>query len=107
MDHRAYWQKVRLQREALADEYPVVISVESTDSLQCTEVTQAIAAKNLVDGTHRLATPDEIAAWRADQKARAEAIRKAELDKRQPIVVYAGQPPAETPAAADATKPKK
>ena len=76
MDLRVYYQKIRETEGAIADEFPVVVSVETTDGGKCgtkTEVPRRLAAKLLVEGLARLASKDELKAYR-DSLAEAKRI---------------------------------
>ena len=78
MDLRAYYQKIRDIESKMADEFAVVVSLETADGGKAgafTEVSRAIAAKMLVDGIALLAEAEEAAKFRAQ---RAEAAREAE-----------------------------
>ncbi|HLJ47564.1 MAG TPA: hypothetical protein VKU01_16225 [Bryobacteraceae bacterium] len=67
MDLRAYFQKIRSTEKSIAAEHVIVVSLETQDGGregQSSEVTRANAAKLIVDGKARLATPAESAAYR-------------------------------------------
>jgi hypothetical protein len=81
MDLKIYYQKIREQRAAITDEFPIVISTETQDGGRrgtMTEVTRDLAAKLLVDGTAQLASLEDAAAYRERQKKE----RKAAEDER-------------------------
>jgi hypothetical protein len=62
MDLRNYYQKVKDIGSKIPDTFTVVVSLETGDGGKAgrqTEVSRALAAKMIVDGTARLATPDE------------------------------------------------
>jgi hypothetical protein len=78
MDLRAYYQKIRDIESKMADEFAVVVSLETADGGKAgtfTEVSRAIAAKMLADGIALLAVAEDAARFRAQQ---AEAARAAE-----------------------------
>jgi hypothetical protein len=78
MDLQVYYQKLRETESKIADEYPLVVSVETSDGGKSgvkTEVPRRLAAKLLVDGQVRLASKDEA---KAHRDAMAEAHRLAE-----------------------------
>jgi hypothetical protein len=78
MDLRLYYQKIRDKQAEIPSEFAVVISVATGDGGKDgtkTEVPRRLAAKMVVDGSARLATADEAAAYYEKQ---AEAQRQAE-----------------------------
>ena len=78
MDLRTYYQNIRTTEGTFEDTYPIIISKDTGDggkSGNATEVTKRIAAKFIVEGRARQATPEEAAAFR---QTRAEAIKAAE-----------------------------
>lgn len=81
MDLRIYYQKIREQRAAITEDFPIVISTETQDGGRrgtMTEVTRDLAAKLLVEGTANLASDEDAAAFRERQKKE----RKAAEDER-------------------------
>jgi len=82
MDLRAYYQKIRDIESKIADEYAIVVSLETSDGGRpgtFTEVSPGVAAKMLVDGIARLAQSDEADAFRSRQ---ADAARSAEQEAK-------------------------
>jgi hypothetical protein len=78
MDLQAYYQKIREIETKIADEFPLVVSMATADGGQGgtkTEVARRLAAKLLVEGLARLASKDELKAYR---EGLAEAQRVAE-----------------------------
>ncbi len=78
MDLKRYYQRIREIESTIADTFAVVVSLETADGGKpgtLTEVLRKIAAKMVVDGIARLATPEEAQALR---EAQAEALRLAE-----------------------------
>jgi hypothetical protein len=78
MDLRLFYQKVRETETTITEEYPVVVSKETGDGGKegaMTEVPRRLAAKMVVDGSARLATPTELAAYR---EKLTESTRTAE-----------------------------
>jgi hypothetical protein len=78
MDLRLYYQKMRETEAAIKEEYPVIVSKETGDGGKegtMTEVPKRLAAKMVVDGQARMATPEETDAYRSSL---AETIRNAE-----------------------------
>ena len=91
MDLKVYYQKLRTAEASIADEYPVVVSKETSDGGKegrYSEVTRAIAAKMITEGAARLATPDEAKSHRdAQAAAKKAADEAAEAAKVQFTVV--------------------
>jgi hypothetical protein len=78
MDLRIYYQKIREVETTIADEFPLVVSRETADGGKpgmTTEVPRKLAAKMIVEGQARLATPEEA---QANRNELAEARRMAE-----------------------------
>lgn len=78
MDLRLFYEKVRETETAIAEEFPVIVSKATGDGGKdgtMTEVPRRLAAKMVVDGCARLATPEELAAY---LDGLAEARRQAE-----------------------------
>ena len=72
MDLRMFYQKIRAIEEQLADFHVVVVSVETPDGGKPgvrTEVHRAQAAKLVVEGKARIATPDEAQDYRESVSA--------------------------------------
>ncbi len=78
MDLRNYYQKVKDIASKIADNCTVIVSLETADGGKAgtqTEVPRALAAKMIVDGIARLATPEERQAFHA-RKAPAQPATK-------------------------------
>ncbi len=78
MDLQVYYQKIRDMETKIADEFPLVVSMATADGGKGgtkTEVARRLAAKLLVEGIVRLASKDELKAYR---EGMAEAQRLAE-----------------------------
>jgi hypothetical protein len=78
MDLQVYYQKIREMETKIADEFPLLVSVETSDGGKGgtkTEVPRRLAAKLLVEGQARLASKDEL---KAHRETLAEAKRQAE-----------------------------
>ena len=91
MDLKLYYQKIRDTESKIPDVYPLIVSEETDNggkSGSCAEVTRAVAARMITEGTARLATAAEAKSYRED---RAEAKRivdqAAEVAKVQVTVV--------------------
>ena len=75
MDLQIYYQKIRDMETKIADEFPLMVSVETSDGGKGgtkTEVPRRLAAKLLVEGLARLASKDELKAYR-EMLAEAQA----------------------------------
>jgi hypothetical protein len=83
MDLRLYYQKIRDTREHIAEPFAVVISHETQDGGKpgrLTEVSAALAARMIVEGTADLAAPAAAQAFRAacaDARQRAQEAEAA------------------------------
>ncbi len=78
MDLQIYYQKIRDIENKITDEFPLMVSVETSDGGKGgtkTEVPRRLAAKLLIEGQARLASKDELKAYR---EMLAEARRLAE-----------------------------
>jgi antirestriction protein ArdC len=78
MDLQVYYQKIREMETKIADEFPLMVSEETADGGKGgtkTEVPRRLAAKLLVEGLARLASKEELKAYR---DVLAEAKRVAE-----------------------------
>ena len=78
MDLQAYYQKIREMEKTIAEEFPLIVSMETADGGKGgtkTEVARRLAAKLLVEGLVRLASKEELKAYR---DLLAEAKRMAE-----------------------------
>src|SRR4051812_14027069 len=78
MDLRLYYAKVRETEEKILEEFPLVVSHETSDGGKegtRTEVPRRLAAKLTVDGQARLATPEETSVYR---EALAEGKRMSD-----------------------------
>ena len=84
MDLQIYYQKIRDIETKITDEFPLMVSVETSDGGKGgtkTEVPRRLAAKLLVEGLARLASKDELKAYRemlAEAKRQAERVAAAE-----------------------------
>ena len=84
MDLQIYYQKIRDMETKITDEFPLMVSVETSDGGKGgtkTEVPRRLAAKLLVEGQARLASKEELKAYRemlAEAKRLAERAAAAE-----------------------------
>src|SRR5689334_8841072 len=78
MDLRIYYEKIRETEAGMKDEYPVIVSRDTGDGGKegtMTEVPRRLAARMVVDGSARMASVEEMDAFRMRQ---TEALRSAE-----------------------------
>jgi hypothetical protein len=78
MDLKNYYQKIHEQETKIGERFAILASTETPDGGKpgiLTEVATKVAAKMVVDGVARLATPEETRVFREHQ---AEAVREAE-----------------------------
>ena len=78
MDLQVYYQKIREMESKIVDEFPLVVSMDTSDGGKGgtkTEVARRLAAKLLVEGLARLASKEELKTYR---DLLAEAKRLAE-----------------------------
>jgi hypothetical protein len=91
MDLKLYYQKIRDTEAKIPDVFPVIVSQETDNGGKagtCAEVTRAVAAKMITEGTARLATAAEAKAYRDDRvEAKRIADQAAEVAKVQVTVV--------------------
>ena len=95
MDLQVYYRKIRETMDKIEGLFAIVVSLESPDGGKAgvkTEVPKHIAAKMIVDGLARLATPDEIREFLAEK---AEAKRKADQAAAASRMQFVVMPPAE------------
>jgi hypothetical protein len=77
MDLRLYYQKIRDIEAKIAEEFPIIVSHETSNGGvpgAHTEVRKGLAAKMIVEGLARLATPQEAQAFREMQAAAKDAV---------------------------------
>ena len=84
MDLQVYYQKIREAETRIAEDFPLVVSLETTDGGKSgtkTEVPKRLAAKLQGEGLARLASKEELKAYReavAEAKRVAERVASAE-----------------------------
>jgi hypothetical protein len=80
MNVKIYFQKVREAESGIQDEYPVVVSRETSDGGKAgvlTEVPRRVAAKLLVEGSATLASAADADAFRTQQADAKQAFDDA------------------------------
>ncbi len=119
MDLRVFYQKLRKVEQEIADPHVVVVSNETPDggrAGQKSEVSRNMAARLVVEGKARLASPQESAEFRsvielgrreAEQRALAQKIQVNVVSEADFRMVKSTPPPADnTPARSDKTSPR-
>ncbi len=93
MDLKVYYQKLRTTEGEIGEQFPIVVSKETSDGGKggrYAEVTRAVAAKMMLDGSARLATTEEAKVYRdAQAEAKRAADQAMEAAKVQLTVVSA------------------
>ena len=91
MDLRMFYQKLRKIEQEIVDAHVIVVSHETPDGGRPghkTEVSREIAARLILEGRARLATPEETAEHRdATEAARREAEQRKMAEKVQVNVI--------------------
>jgi hypothetical protein len=106
MDLKLYYQKIRDTECKIPDVFPLIVSQETDNGGKAgsyAEVTRAVAAKMITEGTARLATAVEAKAYRED---RAEAKRIIDQAAEVAKVLVTVVPSAELARLAGAKKDK-
>jgi hypothetical protein len=95
MNLRVYYEKIRETERQIAGDFAVIVSHETPDGGKAgnkTEVPRRVAAKMVVEGTARLAEPQESKEFQtAKAKAAAEAKERAAAATIQVAVVPASE----------------
>lgn len=82
MDLKAYYRKIREIESGIADEYPVVKSLATPNGGRqghLTEVTKAVAARMLAEGSVEIASAEEA----LDYRKRITTAQQAEEERRE------------------------
>ncbi len=90
MDVKQYYRKLREIEATINEQYPLVVSVETSDGGKAgviSEVPRAVAAKMVVEGSAALANPQQKEAYQQQQIAARKAARKAELARRVQVAI--------------------
>jgi hypothetical protein len=113
VDLRQYFKKLRDVEAAIEEEFPFVVSLETSDGGKpgvISEVSRELAAKGIVNGQAVLADKDQKLAYLELQAQRKKAAQKAELAKRLQIAIVSGSEletaPEEVPIQAPPSKGK-
>jgi hypothetical protein len=90
MNLRAYFQKIRVAEASIEEDAVLTISLPTDDGgLEGirSEVTRALAAKLIVEGKVRLATPEEAEAHYASQAERRRQIAESDAANRLQVAI--------------------
>ncbi len=88
MDLRAFFQKIRQVEREIAGTHAIVVSNETSDGGrpgQVSEVAKGVAARMIVEGRARLATPDERTQYQTEMTQGVEAVKRRELVGRAQV----------------------
>jgi hypothetical protein len=94
VDLRQYFKKLRDTESGLADSFPLVVSLETSDGGKAgitSEVTREQAAKLIVENCARLASEAEKKAYFDKQASDKKAADRAEMARRVQVTIV-GQP---------------
>jgi len=98
VDLRQYFKKIRDTESGLAESFPLVVSLETSDGGKAgivSEVTREQAAKLIVENCARLANDAEKKAYFDKQASEKKASDRAELARRVQVTIV-GQPDFQT-----------
>jgi hypothetical protein len=90
MDLKLYYQKIRELETKLEDEFPIIVSRESADGGKegtRAEVPRRVAAKMVVEGLARVATPEEAKKYRDAVEERRKAAEQTAAASRLQLTV--------------------
>ena len=90
MDVKQYYRKIREAESGIQDEYPLMVSLETTDGGKAgvmSEVSRENAAKMIVEGCAVLATQEEQELYRERQAAAKKKVEAAELARRVQVAI--------------------
>lgn len=90
MDLRAYYRKINLVEAEISEADAVVISYETPDGGKAgmaSEVPKRVAAKLVVEGKARLATPEESEEHRKDLREATKRAHELALTSKLPFAV--------------------
>jgi hypothetical protein len=94
VDLRQYFKKIRDTESGLADSFPLVVSLETSDGGKAgtvMEVTREQAAKLIVENCARLANDAEKKAYFDKQASEKKAADRAEMARRVQVTILGQQ----------------
>jgi hypothetical protein len=89
MDLRIYYQKIRETEQTLVD-FPVLSSLETPDGGRVgilSETTRPVAAKMIVEGRARVATPKEAESFYSQKEEAQRAAEQLEASRRVQVTL--------------------
>jgi hypothetical protein len=92
MDMRVFYQKIRDLENAIGADSVLTVSLSTPDGGKegvLTEVSKRIAARTVVEGKARLATPEETSAYRAEAEERRKEFEERALVNQAKFSVIA------------------
>ena len=92
MELKQYFRKMRELESTIAEQYPLVVSLETPDGGKAgmiTEVSRLNAARMIIEGRALLASESEREAYLNQQAAARKAAEKADLAKRIQVAILA------------------
>jgi hypothetical protein len=96
MDLRTFFQKIRQIETAIPDDFVIIISLETADGGKpglMTEVARNRAARMIVEGRARLASPEEATQFRRESKEAQDAFHLAQRAQNVRVVVVSDEEP--------------
>lgn len=90
MDLKQYFRKIRELTDSIAEEYPLVVSLDTPDGGKAgrmSEVARSSAAKLIVEGRAVLASPQQRDEFEAKRAAQRKAAEMAEAARRIQVTV--------------------
>ena len=88
MDLKLFYQKIRKLQEEIPTPHVVVVSHDTPDGGKAgrkTEVTRAIAARMVVEGRARLATPEETAEYQSELEQAHRQVEQETVASREQL----------------------
>ena len=90
MEMRQYYRKIREVESGIVEDYPLVVSLETSDGGKpgvLSEGARATAAKMIVEGRAFLATQEMVELYRDAQAEKKNSIEAAEAARRLPVAI--------------------
>lgn len=94
MDLKQYFKKIKDTEESIQDEYPLVVSLETTDGGKAgtvVEVSRREAAKSIVENRAVLANEVQKRMYFEREAARRKSAEKAEMSRRLQIAIISNE----------------
>lgn len=90
MDLKEFYKTIREVERGIEEAFPLIVSLSTTNGGRAgviTEVTRYAAARAIVEGHARLASPEEAGAYRAEAERRRLAIQEEEAKHKLSVTV--------------------